>query len=136
MLRMKTQAFFHRILSKMGLLNLIIRQKRKKFFHRISIDTKTFTKQLWSNHEKVRLVFRKLDAVNHTKFVNYILKKKEKKSDLTFKETVTLLSEMFRPKTLLSHKRWKYLNLIKKEDEDFTIFTSIVRGVQIGGIKL
>ena len=32
----------------------------------------------WSDHEKVRLVLRKLGAVNHTKFVNYILPKKTK----------------------------------------------------------
>lgn len=36
---------------------------------------------------------------NHKKFVNYTLPKKT--SDLTFKETVTVLLKVFSPKTLL-----------------------------------
>ena len=34
--------------------------------------------------------------------------------------------EFFSPKTSLFHKRWKCLNLTRKEGEDFTTFTSVV----------
>lgn len=68
-------------------------------------------------------MLRKLGAVKHTKFVNYILPKKT--SDLIFKETVTVLLEIFSLKTLF-HKRWKCMNLIKKEDDNFTMFANIV----------
>ena len=53
-------------------------------------------------------------------------KKKQKSSDLTLKETVTLLSEVLSPKTSLFHKRWKCINL-KKEDEDFTMFACNIK---------
>ena len=45
-----------------------------------------------SDLKKVRVVLRKLGAVEHTKFVNYILRKnkkqKQKTNDITFKEAV------------------------------------------------
>ena len=46
-----------------------------------------------------------------------------------FKETITLLSEVFSPKTSLFHKRWKCMNLVKKEDEVFTTFVIIVNNL-------
>ena len=33
--------------------------------------------------------------------------------------------ELFSPKTSLFYKRWKCLNLTRKEGEDFTIFASV-----------
>lgn len=59
-----------------------------------------------------------------TKFVNYILPRKT--SELTFIEAVELLMELFSSKTSLFHKRWKCLNLTRKEWEDYTTFASIV----------
>ena len=66
----------------------------------------------WSDQKKVRLLLSKLGAVEHDKFVYYILP--QKTSDMTFTETVKLLTELFIPKTSLFHKRWKCLNLTKK----------------------
>ena len=77
-----------------------------------------------SDQKKVRLLLSKLEAAEHDKFVDYILP--QKTSDLTFTETVKLLTELFSPKTLLFHKRWKCLNLTKKDDEDYLTFSSVV----------
>ena len=76
----------------------------------------------WANFKKVRLLLRKLGAVEHTRFVNYILVKKT--SDLTFTETVQLLTELFSPKTSLSHNKWKFMNLTRKYDKDYITFAS------------
>ena len=62
--------------------------------------------------------------------------KKKKDRDQMFKETVTLLSEVFSQKTSLFHKRWKCMNLKKKQKKkNFTTFTSI-RNDQCEGFKL
>ena len=66
----------------------------------------------WSDQKKVRLLLSKLGAAEYDKFVDYILP--QKTSDLTFTETVKLLTELFSPKTSLFHKRWKCLNLTKR----------------------
>ena len=65
----------------------------------------------WFDH-MIRVVLSKLGVIKHSKLVNYILPKK-KTSDEKFKETVSLLSGVFRPKTSLFHKRWKCRDLIK-----------------------
>ena len=72
----------------------------------------------WSDQKKVHLLLSKLGAANHDKFVNYILP--QKTSDLTFTETVKLLTELFSPKTSLFHKRWKCLNPTKKKTTRIT----------------
>lgn len=78
----------------------------------------------WADFKKVRLLLRKLGTTEHTKFVDYILPRKT--SDLTFSEAVKLLTELFSPKTSLFHKRWKCMNLIRKDSEDYSTFASIV----------
>ena len=67
---------------------------------------------IWSVQRKVCLLLSKLVAAEHDKFVDNILP--QKTSDLTFTETVKLLTELFSPKTPFFHKRWKCLNLTKK----------------------
>ena len=74
----------------------------------------------WSDHRYVRLVLKKLGPEICKLHIT------KKTSDLMFKETVTLLYEVFSQKTLLFHERWKYMNLVKKEDKDFISFASIV----------
>lgn len=78
----------------------------------------------WADAKKLRLLLRKLGTTEHSKFVDYILPRKT--SDLTFVEAVNLLTELFSPKTLLFHKRWKCLNLTKKDSEDYLTFASVV----------
>ena len=74
--------------------------------------------------KKVRLLTRKLDTAEHTRFVDYILPRKT--SQLTFQEAVKLLSELFSPKESLFHKRWKCLNLVREENEDYATFAAKV----------
>lgn len=78
----------------------------------------------WSDARKVRLLLRKLGTCEYTNFVDYILPRKT--NELTFKEAIKLLTELFSPNTSLFHKRWKCLNLTKKESEDYITFASIV----------
>ena len=77
-----------------------------------------------SDLKKIHLLLSKLGITEHTKFVNYILLRKT--CELTFSEAVELLMEFFCPKSSLFHKRWKCLNLTRKEGEDFRLFTSVV----------
>ena len=74
--------------------------------------------------KNVRLLLSKLGAAVHDKFVDYILS--QKTSDLTFTETVKPLTELFNPKTSLFHKRCKFLNRTKKDDENYLTFSSVV----------
>ena len=70
--------------------------------------------------KKVRLLTRKLDIAEHTRFINYILPRKT--NELTFQEAVKLLTDMFFPKTSLFHKRWKCFILVNEENGDFIVF--------------
>ena len=79
--------------------------------------------------KKVQLLLRKLGTVEHNKFVDYISppKKKNKQTcELGFLETVKLLSELFSSKTSLFHKRWKCLNLTKRDSDDYLGFSSVI----------
>ena len=78
----------------------------------------------WLDQKKIHLLLSKLGAAEHDKFVDNILPQKTR--DLTFTETVKLLTELFSPKTSLFHKQWKCLNLTKKDDEDYLTFSSVV----------
>ena len=74
--------------------------------------------------KKIQLLLRKLGTVEHNKFIDYILSKKT--CELGFLETVKLLSELFSSKTPLFHKRWKCLNLTKRDCDDYLGFASVV----------
>ena len=78
----------------------------------------------WSDLKKIRLLLSKLWTTEHTKFVNYILPRKT--CELTFTEAGELLMELIYLKTFLFLKIWKYLNLTRKEEENFSTFASIV----------
>ena len=66
----------------------------------------------WSDQKKVRLLLSKLGAAKHDKFVDYILP--QKTSDLTFTETVKLLTELFRPKIIVIPQMVEMLKPNKK----------------------
>lgn len=78
----------------------------------------------WTDAKKVRFLLRKLGTAEHTKFVNFILPKKT--SELNFQETVTLLTELFSTKTSLFHRRYKCMNVTRREEDDYTTYASIV----------
>ena len=88
----------------------------KDFF---SIDCKN-----WSDQKKTRLLLSKLETTKHNKFVDFILPRKT--SELSFDETVKLLTELFSPKTSLFHKRWKCLNLTKNDEDYFATYAAVV----------
>ena len=75
----------------------------------------------WSIDKKGKLGLRKLGPVEHKKIINYILPYKS--NDLTLKETIILISEVF---SLKFHISWKCMNLAKKKNEDITTVDSIV----------
>ena len=50
----------------------------------------------------------------------------KKSCELGFLETVKLLSELFSSKTSLFYKRWKCLNLTKRDSDDYLGFASVV----------
>ena len=106
---------------------LFIALSQIKYLPRTSEGTKIYvilTAAIGQIKKKVRLLLSKLGAAEHDKFVDYILP--QKTCELTFTETVKLLKERFSPKTSLFHKRWKCLNLTKKDDEDYLTFSSVV----------
>ena len=78
----------------------------------------------WTDAKKVRLLLRKLGTVERNKFVDYILLKKP--CELGFLETAKLLSELFSSKTSLFHKRWKCLNLTKRDSGDYLGFAATI----------
>ena len=80
----------------------------------------------WTDAKKVRLLLGKLRTVEHNKFIDYIYSKINKTCELGFLETVKLLSELFSSKTSLFHKRWKSLNLTKRDSDDYLGFASVV----------
>ena len=73
----------------------------------------------WTDLKKSRLLLSKLSTSEHTKFANYILP--QKAYELLFTEIVNILRELFSRKTSLFHKRWKCLNLVRKEQDFMTI---------------
>ena len=79
----------------------------------------------WTDAKKVWLLLQKLGTVEH-KFIDYILPKKNKTCELGFLETVKLLSELFSSKTSLFHKRWKCLNLTKRDSDNYLGFASVI----------
>ena len=74
--------------------------------------------------KKVRLLLRKLGTTEHNRFVDFILPKKT--TDLDFSETIKLLSELFGPNITLFHKRWKCLNTVKDNQQDFLTLAAAV----------
>ena len=60
----------------------------------------------------------------HRLFLNK-KKKKKKTWELGFLETIKLLWELFNSKTSLFHKRWKCLNLTKRDSDDCLGFASV-----------
>ena len=54
------------------------------------------------------------------------IKKKNKTCELGFLETVKVLSELFSSNTSLFHKRWKCLNLTKRDSDDYLGFVLVV----------
>lgn len=74
--------------------------------------------------EKVRLLLRKLNTVEHERYVNYILPKKPR--EITFEETVKSLKKLFGRQVSLFNMRYKCLQNTKSSQEDFISYASKV----------
>ena len=66
------------------------------------------------------LVLQKLGAHENTKYTNYILP--NKLEEMSFEETIETLSKMFGVRNSLFHTWYKYLSIIKEDDEDFVAY--------------
>lgn len=73
---------------------------------------------------RARLVVHRLDAVAHKRYSDYILPAVPK--DKSFKETVTILTGLFKRAESQFCLRWKCLQVEKKGTEDYTAYTARV----------
>ena len=80
--------------------------------------------QSWSDEEKIMLVLQNLGAHENTKYTNYILP--NKLEEMSFEETIETLSKIFGEQDSLFHIRYKCLNIIKADDEDFIAYAGKV----------
>ena len=77
--------------------------------------------------KKVRLLLRKLGTTEHSRFVDfYPSTHQEKKNQWIWCSQKQLnYSELFGPNTSLFHKRWKWLNKFKDDQQDMTFAATV-----------
>lgn len=73
---------------------------------------------------KVRLLVRKLDAVSHARYTNYILPNEPR--DITFDETKKILTTIFDHQLSLFNARYNVLKIQKKSSDDYVTYAGIV----------
>ncbi|CAH8499886.1 unnamed protein product [Dicrocoelium dendriticum] len=74
---------------------------------------------------KVRVLLRKLGAVEHERYVNYILPKHA--NDLNFDDTVTQLREIFGDPSSLFNNRYNCLKLCRRDGESLIAHAATVK---------
>ena len=72
----------------------------------------------------MRLLLGKFGIVEHEKFTNFILPRHPR--EISFQETIQIITKIFGEQCSLVNAQWQYLNLAKKENEDYMTFASIV----------
>ena len=85
-----------------------------------------FTKRCkqWSDKEKSTLLLQKLGTEENTKYTNLILPKKLE--EILFKQTIRIFLGIFDKHDSLFHTRYKCLNIVKQENEDFVTYAGNV----------
>ncbi|BHF62424.1 hypothetical protein SprV_0200540600 [Sparganum proliferum] len=73
---------------------------------------------------KVRLLVRKLGPTEHERYANFILPKNP--GEVTFKDTVQMLSQIFGEQSSLFNTRFQCLQLCKRDSDDFITYAGIV----------
>ncbi|BHF85153.1 hypothetical protein SprV_1002831400 [Sparganum proliferum] len=73
---------------------------------------------------KVRLLLRKLGPAEHERYANFILPKNAR--EVTFKDTVKTLSQIFGEQSSLFNTRFQCLQLCKRDSDDFITYAGIV----------
>ena len=63
-------------------------------------------------------------TITNTKYTNFILPKKSE--EISFQETIKILSKIFGERDSLFHTQYKCFNIVKQEDEDFISYASKV----------
>ena len=78
----------------------------------------------WTEEQKVSLLLQKLGTEENTKYSNFILPKKPE--EISFDETINCLSSIFGERNSLFHTRYKCLNIVKEDNEDFVTYAGNV----------
>lgn len=88
-----------------------------------------FTKrcQHWSDEERVTLLVQKLGTNENTKYSNLILPRKPE--EVSFEETISILSKIFDERNSLFHTRYRCLNIVKADNEDFLAYAGTVNSL-------
>ncbi|BHF72611.1 hypothetical protein SprV_0401567900 [Sparganum proliferum] len=73
---------------------------------------------------RVRLLLRKLGPAEHERYANFILPKNPR--EVTFKDTVQTLSQIFGEQSSLFNTRFQCLQLCKRDSDDFITYAGIV----------
>ncbi|BHF70642.1 hypothetical protein SprV_0301369500 [Sparganum proliferum] len=73
---------------------------------------------------KVRLLLRKLGLAEYERYANFILPKNSR--EVTFKDTVQTLSQIFGDQSSLFNTRFQCLQLCKRDSDDFITYAGIV----------
>nr|VZI47648.1 unnamed protein product [Spirometra erinaceieuropaei] len=73
---------------------------------------------------KVRLLLRKLGPAEHERYANFILPKNPR--EVTFKDTVQTLSQIFDEQSSLFNSRFQCLQMCKRNADDFITYADIV----------
>ncbi|CAH8467909.1 unnamed protein product [Dicrocoelium dendriticum] len=73
---------------------------------------------------KVRLLLRKLGAVEHERYINFVLPKNPR--DFRFDETVQILTSIFGEQASLFSIRYNCLKLLKRDSHDFITHAGVV----------
>ncbi|BHF61136.1 hypothetical protein SprV_0100410700 [Sparganum proliferum] len=73
---------------------------------------------------KFRLLLRKLGRAEHERYANFILPKNPR--EVTFKDTVQTLSQIFGDQSSLFNTRFQCLQLCKRDSDDFITYAGIV----------
>ncbi|BHF83063.1 hypothetical protein SprV_0802620400 [Sparganum proliferum] len=73
---------------------------------------------------KVRLLLRNLGPAEHERYANFILPKNPR--EVTFKDTVKTLSQIFGEQSSLFNTRFQCLQLCKRDSDDFITYAGIV----------
>ena len=92
--------------------------------HHISGDMRfSEMNKTWTDEKKIFFFLCKLSPADYEKYCNYILPKKP--GNITFDETVLILSRIFSEKSSLFYMLYQCLNFMKKTN-DYVTYTAIV----------
>nr|CAH8866294.1 unnamed protein product [Trichobilharzia regenti] len=79
---------------------------------------------MFDDAAKVRLLLRKLGTVEHNRYVNFILPKNPR--ELSFDETVTVLSQIFGEQSSMFNIRYQCFQLTKMPSDDYVTYAGKV----------